>query len=97
MDKRVRDWFYALLSAFTVFSLSACAWTGTGTVMDRGFVEGHWEAKSAPSTGRSWVPECFELTILDDKSSQEIKECFSERVWNDAMLGHQITITKEYR
>jgi hypothetical protein len=39
--------------------------------------------------------DCYAVKIFDEaKVYHDV--CVSEHVWNDAMLGHKITITKEY-
>lgn len=45
-----------------------------------------------------WVgdEECYELDIYDHEADTGVERCVSERVFNDAMLGHQIKLTEDY-
>ena len=81
---------------FGMTFIAGCAFTPvTGTVvekehqpsgMDYNHSKSEWEYKS----------EYFELDIVDE-NDQEHEIHVSERVFNDAMLGHQITLTEDYR
>ena len=72
----------AILGIFLVFLIGfeERPWFGTGIVTQKEYDE---------------VLDCHLLKITDQSGEQQ-ERCVSERVWYDAMLDHQITITKEY-
>lgn len=63
-------------------------------MIEKEYEPGGWEYDNKK---KKWVHEsdCFELDLkLEGGYEKEL--CVSERVFNDAMLDHQITLTKEY-
>ena len=97
LKKRMRQHIFTAITVFFgMFFIAGCAFSPvTGNVVEKEYQpsgskynwsKGKWEHKS----------ECFELDIVDQKL-MEHELCVSERVFNDAMLGHQITLTEDYR
>jgi hypothetical protein len=92
-----RDIFTIIATLFGMIFIAGCGdmtWYGTGIVESKTYHEAGYRPVSW-SQKNEWQGECFELTIRDKKERH--KGCVSERVWNDAMLDHSITITKEYK
>lgn len=80
---------------FGMFFIAGCAFQPiSGQVVEKEHSSSgyQWDNKK-----KEWVyhAECFELDIVDD-SNYEHEVCVSEHVFNDAMLGHPISLTEEY-
>lgn len=84
----------ALLTA-AIF-LTACGsgdpWYGKGTVFEKDMRD---NITTMGPDGPQKHKFCYHLGILDDHGVER-HGCVSEIVWNDAMPGHHIEITKEY-
>ncbi|QFP95459.1 hypothetical protein SEA_MAKAI_67 [Arthrobacter phage Makai] len=80
---------------FGMFFIAGCGFQPiTGQVVEKEHDAGgyQWDKKKSQYV---YEEECFELDIIVDGGSEE-EVCVSERVWEDAMEGHQITLTEEY-
>lgn len=82
-----------MVVAFILLAVTSCAsnWYGTGTV-----VEKTHRASYLSYCGKGcfvMIPECFQLTV-EEYNGDTHTGCVREKVWEDAMLGHQITLTE---
>jgi hypothetical protein len=90
--------FLGMLLAFIFLALTACSdkWYGTGTVVDKSFRDSY---TTIVMSGKVPVPitnpSCWRLKVVEH-NGKEHEGCVSSRVWDDAMLGHQITLTEQY-
>lgn len=90
-----RDVFTIITTLIGMIFIAGCTFVPvSGTVMEKEYSpsgskynwsKNKWETKS----------ECYELDIVD-AYNKEHELCVSEQVFDDAMLGHYINITKEY-
>ena len=93
-----RDIFTIIATLIGMIFIAGCTstWLGTGIVVDKNQYDAGYRPVSW-SKENQWQPECYELVIRDNKTKKLEKGCVSERVWNDAMLDHQITLTESYK
>lgn len=98
LKKRMRQHIFTAITVFIgMFFIAGCGptWYGTGNVVDKNYLPAGYQTVSW-SDKNQWRDECFELVIRVDGTKNIHKGCVSERVWNDAMIDHEITITKDY-
>jgi hypothetical protein len=77
--------------------LTGCGstWYGTGIVKGKSTIDNEVVITCGTQSCPSFKDYCLYLKI-EDKRGVDHEGCVSERVWDDAMIDHQITITKEY-
>ncbi len=68
-------------------------WYGEGTVLTKSY-SGSYIMYCGKGCFTS-VPECHRLKVVE-RNGDEHEGCVSPRVWDDAMLGHHISITPQY-
>lgn len=92
-----RTWLLGLLSAITVIALTACGgtWYGEGTVVGKSYIDGTVITQGHHESPK-FQGECFHLQIRDRYDEMQ-EGCVSERVWENAMIGHHIKITEDYK
>lgn len=96
--KRMKNRFLSAIFVFIgMFFIAGCSatWYGTGHVVDKNYMPAGYRPVTW-DTKNQWLPECYELVVREQGTKNIQKGCVSERVWNDAMLDHQITLTKDY-
>ena len=93
-----RDIFTIITTLIGMIFIAGCAstWYGTGIVMDKSYKPAGYQPVSW-SKENQWQGECYELIIKEKGTNQLHTGCVSERVWQDAMYDHQITLTQEYK
>ncbi|QFG13676.1 hypothetical protein PBI_SHEPARD_69 [Arthrobacter phage Shepard] len=94
--KKIWSAICVLFGMIFIAGCGAIGWTGTGIVVDKNHYNAGYRSVTW-SNENQWQDECFELVIRDNKNKKLEKGCVSERVWNDAMLDHQITISEDYK
>lgn len=97
----MRKWLMKVIAVLVgVFVLSGCEapWYGTGTVIEKIYVDTESSYIFCGNKTMCPIPSsnCWRLTVVE-KNGEEHVGCVTQRVWNDAMLGHKITITEEYK
>ncbi len=92
-----RDIFTIITTLIGMIFIAGCSttWLGTGHVIDKNYLPAGYRPVTW-DTKNQWLPECYELVVREQGTKDIHKGCVSERVWNDAMLDHQITLTKDY-
>ncbi len=79
-----------LVSLLSVLAITGCAYTPlTGTVVEMK------QTRKLVSIKPYLRKDCNQLVIVD-KDYDKHDRCVSDRVFQNAMLGHQITLTEEY-
>lgn len=66
-----------------------------GIVVEKEHERSHAKYDKKTNTWKR-TKECHELDIYEHDAGDAVELCVSERVFNDAMLGHEITLTEEY-
>ena len=90
-----RDIFIAIATFFGMFFIAGCGYIPvSGTVVEKEHKPGGMEYDYSKSKW-TYEDECFELDIVNEHD-YEHEICVSERVFNDAMLDHQINLTEDY-
>lgn len=97
MTPRIKSLVLALVSLLSVLSLTACNPYDKPVTFDVIEKEYEPDTRRYDHVKKKWVGknECFELDVIA-KGGYERELCVSERVWNDAMPLHPITLTKDY-
>jgi hypothetical protein len=97
---RVLIGIFVLIGAGTVFIIGLCIylmiqgpWYGEGTVTEKSHSDSYLSYCGKGCFIRK--PECHRLKIVEYNGNEHTR-CVSRSVWEDAMLGHHIAITKEY-
>lgn len=90
MKNPFKKWLLGLISLLSVLVITGCAYVPvTGIILE----------KNETRVTRTYKPytkkHCYQLKILDAQNVEH-KRCVSERVWEDAMFDHEITLTEEY-
>lgn len=86
-----------ILLGWCIVQMMQGPWYGEGTVAGK---EYHASYVTLINCGKSALcpitqPECNWLKVVE-KNGDVHEGCVSQRVWEDAMLGHHIRLTKEY-
>lgn len=77
--------------------LAGCGWTGTGTVLDKGHRSAWVQMIPTGQNGSMttiYHPECWELTVKDIEGDTH-SGCVKQSIWETAVVGSSITLTKE--